>query len=67
MAVHDFKEDPEILAYRKAHPFCQFCKYSQIRFLRTSCIKHPERLKCNAKNCNDYNPTCEPIERRSLS
>ena len=60
-------DDCEILAYREAHPFCTFCKYSKMIFMRTTCLKHPELRKCSAKNCKDYTPTCEPIEKRSLS
>lgn len=56
------------LERRKNLAHCSFCEHAYIRLFKYRCRVKNCMLSClNAKNCPNYKPTLEPIERRSLS
>ena len=54
------------IEYREKHPYCTFCKNACYQFMKLRCIKKPADRKISAKDCPSYEPTLEPIEKRSL-
>ena len=61
-------EDKE-LEKRKINPHCTYCSNCYYRFFKSHCkIKSsPIKTLGAAKTCDNYSPTLEPIEKRSLS
>lgn len=53
------------LEFREKHPMCTFCKNARMEFFRIVCTLDKTKTKPCAKNCPNYIPTLEPIEKRS--